>query len=65
MNPWRRTTAILLATLGATVALGLPANAVERDAARAATSKAPPVVHSGPECFAGATAQQVSSSKGD
>jgi hypothetical protein len=65
VNPWRRTTAILLATLGATVALGLPAGAIERDARRAASSKAPPVVHSGPECFAGATPQQVSRSKGD
>jgi hypothetical protein len=58
MNPWRRTTAMLLAALGATVALGLPATASERE--RPAGTAAPQVVHSGPECFAGATAQQVS-----
>jgi hypothetical protein len=65
VNPWRRTTAILLAAFGAAIALGLPAGASERDASRAAASKAPRVVHTGPECFAGATPQQVSPAKGD
>jgi hypothetical protein len=65
VNPWRRTAAILLAALAATIALGLPAGASERDASRAAGSKAPRVVHTGPECFAGAAPQQVSPSKGD
>jgi hypothetical protein len=63
MNPWRRTTVLLLAALGATVALGLPAGASERDAPRSAASNAPRVVHTGPECFAGATPQQVSRAK--
>jgi hypothetical protein len=65
VNPWRRTMAILLAALGATIALGLPAGASERDTSRAADSKAPRVVHTGPECFAGATPQQVSPARGD
>ena len=63
MNPWRRTAVILLAALGATIALGLPAGASERDAPRAAGSSTPRVVHSGPECFAGATPEQVSRAK--
>jgi hypothetical protein len=49
---------MLLATVAASVALGLPARA--SDPVRARTAGAPQVVHSGPECFAGATAQQVS-----
>jgi hypothetical protein len=57
MNPWRRTTAMLLAAIAATVALGLPARASEPVRTKGA---APQVVHSGPECFAGATAEQVS-----
>ena len=65
MNPWRRTTVILLAALGATIALGLPAGASERDTTRAANPTAPRVVHTGPECFAGASPQQVSRAKGD
>jgi hypothetical protein len=63
VNPWRRTTAMLLAALAVTVALGLPARASEPD--RTARTGAPQVVHSGPECFAGATAEQVSRTKGD
>jgi hypothetical protein len=63
VNPWRRTTAMLLAALAASVALGLPARASEPE--RTARAGPPPVVHSGPECFAGATAEQVSRSKGD
>jgi hypothetical protein len=62
MNPWRRTTAMLLAALAASVALGLPARASEPQRTRA---DAPRVVHSGPECFAGATAEQVSRASGD
>jgi len=63
MNPWRRTAVILLAALAATIALGLPAGASEREAPRRASSDAPRVVHTGPECFAGATPQQVSRAK--
>jgi hypothetical protein len=48
---------MLLAALAATIALGLPARASEPVRSNGA---APQVVHSGPECFAGATAQQVS-----
>ena len=62
MNPWRRTAAMLAAAAAATVALGLPARASEPQRTR---SGAPAVVHSGPECFAGATAQQVSRANGD
>jgi hypothetical protein len=63
VNPWRRTTAMLLAALAATVALGLPARASEPE--RATRTGTPQVVHSGPECFAGATAEQVSRAGGD
>lgn len=63
MNPWRRTTAMLLTALAAAAALGLPARASEP--ARPATTGTPKVVHSGPECFAGATAAQVSRKAGD
>lgn len=63
MNPWRRTTAMLLAALAVAAALGLPASASEPD--RTARTGTPQVVHSGPECFAGATAEQVSRTKGD
>jgi hypothetical protein len=63
MSPWRRTTAMLLAALAATVALGLPARASQPE--RDTRSGAPQVVHSGPECFAGATAEQVSRSGRD
>jgi hypothetical protein len=63
VNPWRRTAVIVLAALGAAFALGLPAGASERDTPRRAGSNAPRVVHSGPECFAGATPQQVSRAK--
>jgi hypothetical protein len=65
MNPWRRTTAILLAALGATIALGLPADASERHSPQASPPHAPQIVHNGPVCFAGATAQQVSRANGD
>jgi hypothetical protein len=54
---------MLLAALAASIALGLPARASEP--ARTARAGPPPVVHSGPECFAGATAEQVSRAKGD
>jgi hypothetical protein len=54
---------MLLAALAVTVALGLPASASEPD--RTARTGTPQVVHSGPECFAGATAEQVSRTKGD
>jgi len=62
VNPWRRTTAMLLAALAASVALGLPARAAEPARTKGAV---PQVVHSGPECFAGATAEQVSRASGD
>jgi hypothetical protein len=60
MNPWRRTVTMLLAALAAAVALGLPADVSKERTARAAAPGAPQVTHSGPECFAGATADQVS-----
>ena len=63
MNPWRRTTAMLFAAFAATVALGLPARASEPE--RPARTGTPQAVHSGPECFAGATAEQVSRANGD
>jgi hypothetical protein len=53
---------MLLAALAATVALGLPARASEPAQTKGG---APEVVHSGPECFAGATAEQVSRAGGD
>jgi hypothetical protein len=62
VNPWRRTTAMLLAAVAATAALGLPAPAAEPERTRSAV---PQVVHSGPECFAGQTAAQVSRASGD